>query len=86
MAAASVDEESALSTSFDATETDPLQVSRVAILELRKGFELETQDTTIEKLGEWCVEGRVEGIGIFPDAEGTHALNRRSTVVFELRA
>lgn len=70
MVAASIDEAAAPPPSFDGPDGDQVQISRVAIFELRKGFELETQETRIEKLGEWCLEGSTEGIGIYPNADG----------------
>lgn len=70
MAGASPDEAAAPSMSLESPASDTLQMSRVAILELRKGFELDTQETHFDKLGEWCVEGRVEGLGIIPNADG----------------
>lgn len=70
MVAASIDEAAAPPPSLDGLDDDQVQMSRIAIFELRKGFELETQETRIEKLGDWCIEGGAEGIGIYPNVDG----------------
>ena len=83
MAGASADEAATPPVSLETQESDLLQMSRVVILELRKGFELDTQETHFDKLGEWCVEGRVQGLGIVPDADGELNLFVYSQIIAE---
>ncbi|TFY66090.1 hypothetical protein EVG20_g5003 [Dentipellis fragilis] len=45
--------------------------ARVVLLSLKKGAGCEDEEILMEKIGDWCVNGSVEGIAVFFDADGS---------------
>ncbi|THH17275.1 hypothetical protein EW146_g3520 [Bondarzewia mesenterica] len=74
MTCATMDESAVPQMSFDSDDNGQQQGSRVTLLEIRKGFELDTEETRIEKVGEWFIDASADCITALSHPDGSFTL------------